>query len=215
VGGRPVRHGMPGDKSMHSKTLFGVLSVAANVIGYVPYGRDIVKGRTTPHVFTWLVWFLLAAIGFSVQVSNGAGAGSWVMGFTALATLAIFVAALKNGRKNVAPSDWVSLALAGLALLLWLFAKKPLLAIVLTTTVDVVGGFVPTFRKSYMRPREETVSLYVMYAVAWVFSLLALEKVDLTNALAPIVFITVNVALVAFLLVRRGQVMHSPRRSRS
>jgi hypothetical protein len=200
---------------MDSKTIFGVLSVVVSFLGYVPYFRDILKGRTTPHIFTWLVWFVLAAIGFSVQVSNGAGAGSWVMGFTALATLATFLAALKNGRANIARSDWVSLTLAGLALFLWFFTKEPLLAIVLTTTVDVVGGFVPTFRKSYTKPHEETASLYGMYALSWALSLLALERIDLTNALAPMVFMTVNVALVAFLLVRRGQVMRSPRNGRS
>lgn len=199
---------------MDPKTLFGVLSVVVNFIGYIPYFRDTLKGQTTPHIFTWLVWFVLATIGFSVQASNGAGAGSWVMGFTALATLTIFLSALKNGRKNIAQADWVSLALAGLALCLWFFTKNPLLAIILTTTVDVVGGFFPTFRKSYMKPREETVSLYVMYALAWMFSLLALEKFDLTNAFAPVIFIAVNVTLVAFLLVRRGQLM-SPARNRN
>lgn len=195
---------------MDPKTLFGALSVVVNFIGYVPYFRDTLKGQTTPHIFTWLVWFVLATIGFSVQVSNGAGAGSWVMGFTALATFIIFLTALKKGKKNIARADWVSLLLAGVALFLWFFTKNPLLAIALTTTVDVVGGFFPTFRKSYMKPHEETVSLYVMYALAWIFSLFALEKFDLTNAFAPVVFVVVNVALIVFLLVRRGQLRNKP-----
>lgn len=199
---------------MDLRTIFGILSVIVNFIGYIPYFRDTLKGRTTPHIFTWLVWFVLAAIGFSVQASNGAGSGSWVMGFTALATLTIFLMAFKKGRKNIARADWISLALAGLALCLWFFTQNPLLAIVLTTTVDVVGGFFPTFRKSFMKPHEETVSLYVMYALAWVFSLLALEKFDLINAFAPVIFIAINIALVIFLLVRRQQLM-PPKRSRT
>ena len=190
---------------MDPKTLFGVLSVVVSFLGYVPYFRDTLKGRTTPHVFTWLVWFVLAAIGFSVQVSNNARAGSWVMGFTALVTFIIFLAALKNSRKNITRADWISLALAGLALFLWFFTRNPLHAIVLTTAVDVAGGFFPTFRKSYMKPYEETISLYVMYALAWIFSLFALEKFDFTNAFAPVVFVVVNVALIVFLLVRRAQ----------
>jgi hypothetical protein len=108
---------------MDPKTLFGILSVIVNVVGYIPYFRDTLKGRTTPHIFTWLVWFVLAVIGFSVQVSNHAGAGSWVMGFTAFATLIIFLMALKNGKKDIARADWVSLALAGVALFLWFFTK--------------------------------------------------------------------------------------------
>jgi hypothetical protein len=42
-----------------------------------------------------------------------------------------------------------------------------------------------------MKPHQETVSLYAMYTLAWIFSLLALEKLDLTNAFAPVVFVMV------------------------
>jgi hypothetical protein len=66
-----------------------------------------------PHLPEFESWFVLAVIGFSVQV----------MGFTAFATLIIFLMALKNGKKDIARADWVSLALAGVALFLWFFTK--------------------------------------------------------------------------------------------
>jgi len=125
------------------------------------------------------------------------------MGFTAVATLIIFLLSLKNGEKQTARADWISLALAAIALTLWFVTKDPLTSIILTTLVDVVGGFFPTFRKSYRKPFEETISLYVSYAIAWMLSLAALEKVDLVNVFAPAVFIAVNAALIIFLMVRR------------
>ena len=188
---------------MEVKTILGILSVVVNFIGYIPYFKDVLQHRTKPHIFTWLVWSVLASIGFAVQLTNGAGAGSWVMGFTALATLIIFFLSIKNGEKHIVRADWISLGLAAIALALWFITKDPLISIILTTLVDVIGGFFPTFRKSYKKPFEETISLYVMYAIAWILSLAALEKVDVINAFAPIIFIGVNAALVIFLLVRR------------
>lgn len=188
---------------MEVKTIFGILSIVVNFIGYIPYFKDILKRRTKPHIFTWLVWSVLSSIGFAVQLTNDAGAGSWVMGFTALATLLIFFLSLKNGEKHIVRADWLSLTFAAIALVLWFVTKDPLISIILTTLVDVIGGFFPTFRKSYHKPFEETISLYVTYAIAWLLSLAALEKIDLINIFAPIVFIGVNASLVLFLVVRR------------
>jgi chromate transport protein ChrA len=191
---------------MDIKVVFGVLSVVANFIGYIPYFKDVLGKRTKPHVFTWFTWSVLATIGFFVQVTNDAGPGSWVMGFTALATFIIFLLALKQGEKNITKADWVSMVIAAIALALWFISKNPLLSIILITFTDVIGGFLPTFRKSYLKPYEETISLYVMYAIAWILSLLALEKLDLINAFAPVVFIVVNGVLVVFLFIRRKQI---------
>ncbi len=190
---------------MEIRTLLGVLSVVVNFIGYIPYFKDTLQKRTKPHVFTWLTWFLLPAIGFAVQVTNGAGPGSWVMGFTALASFVIFMFALKNGDKDITTADWISLSMGAIALLLWFFTKSPLLSIILITLADLMGGFFPTFRKSYMKPHEETISLYVLYVVAWALSLGALANFDFINAFAPIVFIFVNTAMVVLLVVRRKQ----------
>lgn len=185
------------------KTGLGILSVVVNFVGYVPYFKDVLQHRTKPHIFSWLVWAVLASIGFAVQVTHHAGAGAWVMGFTALATLSIFLLSLGNGEKHPARVDWISLVLAAVALTWWFVTKDPLASIILTTVVDVAGGFFPTFRKSYRKPFEETISLYVMYAIAWSLSLAALEKVDLINVFAPSVFIAVNTVLIIFLVVRR------------
>jgi hypothetical protein len=190
------------------KTLLGTVSVAVNFVGYIPYFRDVLQKKTKPHIFTWLVWCVLAGIAFAVQLTNNAGPGSWVMGFTTFATLTILLLALRGGEKGIVLADWISLAVAGIALLLWFFTKDPLLAIILITGADVAGGFFPTFRKSYYRPREETVSLYAWYALSWTLSLLALERFDFVNAFAPAVFIVLNGGLVVFLTVRRVQLTH-------
>lgn len=38
------------------KEIIGVTAVLLAFISYAPYIRDILKGRTKPHVYSWFVW---------------------------------------------------------------------------------------------------------------------------------------------------------------
>ncbi len=121
---------------MDYRVALGVIATVMALISYVPYIRDMVAGRTKPHAFTWLVWASLTAIAFAGQISDGAGPGAWVTGFTATVSFAIFAVALRHGEKDIAPMDWISLAGAGSGLLLWAITDQPLLAVVLITLID-------------------------------------------------------------------------------
>ncbi len=60
------------------KTLISIIAVLLTFGGYIPYILDTIRGKTTPHVYTWFIWALVTAIAFGLQVNAGAGVGSWV-----------------------------------------------------------------------------------------------------------------------------------------
>lgn len=148
------------------KQTLGIIALLLALVAYVPYIRDILKHKTKPHAFSWLTWSVLASIAFSVQILHDGGPGSWMMGFTACATLLIFLLSLHYGEKNILFVDWVSLGFAGIALLLWVLTDQPLLSVILISCIDAIGGFFPTFRKSISKPHEETAVIYLIYAVS-------------------------------------------------
>ncbi len=191
-------------ESMGYKSILGILAVLIGFIGYVPYFRNIILGRTKPHAFSWLVWGLLTAIAFAGQVVSKGGAGAWVTGFTAFVCLAIFVLALYKGSKDFPLIDWLSLAGAGIALLLWVATNNPVTAIILVTVIDLFG-FIPTFRKSYLRPNEETMFTYSMSGLKFVVGIVALEKISLVTALYPASLVITNGLFISLLVVRRAQ----------
>src|SRR3990167_9255905 len=125
----------------------GILATLIAIYAYIPYFRNIFRGKTKPHAFSWFVWFLLTAIAFFAQVSDNAGPGAWVTGFTAVICFVIFIFGLKRGEKDIVWIDWLSLVGALLALGLWAITNEPLLSVILITLIDALG-FVPTFRKS-------------------------------------------------------------------
>ena len=185
----------------------GILGFAATAIAlasYVPYFRDIFAQKTKPHAFTWLIWGVLTGIAFVGQIAGHAGPGAWVTGFTTFVCLAIAAIAAVNGERNIARLDWVALAGAGLALVVWFLTRGPLLSVILITVIDNVG-FIPTLRKSYYRPAEETMSTFVLSGLKWVLGIFALDHLSVTTALFPISIVVASWLFVVMLLVRRKQ----------
>ncbi len=106
------------------------------------------------------------------------------------------------------PSPLVPVAgiiiLALLGIVLWRVTESPLIAVIFVTVADGLAC-VPTFRKSYQKPREETISAYVLGALRSFISLPALATFNVTTALYPAFIGVVDLALVIFLIVRRRQ----------
>lgn len=187
------------------KSILGIVAIIIGLIGYVPYFRDIFRRSTKPHAFTWFVWASLTTIAFFGQLSDGAGAGAWVTGFTAFISIIIFFFALFWGEKNITHSDWWSLIGAVCALGLWGITHNPLYAIILITIIDALG-FYPTFRKSYNKPYQETLSTYTLSSIKFVVALIALESYTVTTWLYPFSLVIMNAAFVAMLYVRRKRI---------
>lgn len=186
------------------QTLLGSVAVIIGIVSYIPYLRHLFAGKTKPHAFSWFVWFMINAIAFSAQISAGAGAGAWVTGFTGIACLVVTIAAWKVGRQNITRLDWLFFAGALGALAVWAVTDDPLWSVILITGIDALA-FIPTFRKSYHKPDEETASVYALSAVKFAVSLAALSTVTLTTVLYPLSLVITNGLFAALILWRRNQ----------
>lgn len=187
------------------KTALGITATLMAFVSYIPYIRNMLSGKTKPHAFSWLVWGTLTAIAFVGQVTDGAGPGAWVTGFTACVSFFIFFTALKTGEKEITKSDWLSLIGAGVAMLLWWATSDPLVAVILITVIDALGFF-PTFRKSYHKPYQETAITFAISGLKFIVAIIALENLTPTTWLYPASLVVMNGLFVMMLLIRRKQV---------
>ncbi len=194
------------------KIILGVTATIVGFIGYIPYIRDTLRGKTKPHIFSWAVWGTLETIGFFAQIVTGAGAGAWVTGTSALITFFIMFLALRNSDKQIQFLDWIALTGALLGILLWRLTDNPLLAVICVMLADALG-FVPTFRKAYVKPAEETLTEYFLSAVKWSIALFALESFQLTTWLYPASLVLTNGLFVLMVLSRRNKRQYDSRRS--
>jgi hypothetical protein len=185
-----------------SPEVFGWVSLGVAVVGYAPYFKSIYAGKTKPHAFSWFIWGLLTTIAFFAQVTGGAGAGSWAMGFSAAMILCIAVLSLFKGEKEITTSDWIVFLSALAAIPVWYLTKDPLYAVILITAIDTLG-FWPTFRKSWGKPQEEPPIFYIISSTKFTLALLALENMNWTTALYPLSLVIMNLAFLLMIIYRK------------
>lgn len=185
---------------------FFLAVIAAAVIAWsdVPYVLDTLRGTTKPHPFTWFIWALINIIAFFAQLSRGGGFATLVTAVVVLGCLTIALMSVTRGEKRITRLDWICFLGALLSIVLWILSKDPFVAIVFVTLTDALA-FIPTFRKGYLRPFEETASSYALGVVGFVLELVAFQSFNPTTALYPVFIIAANVALAAMLLLRRRQ----------
>lgn len=184
------------------KTSFGIAAGVLGVISFLPYLRDVLRRKTKPHLFTWFVWGVLTATAFIVQILKGAGSGSWITGITAFTCFLTAGLAVPYGEKNIKVLDWISLLGAALGLFLWGITSDPLMAVILICIVDVLG-FVPTLRKGYAKPHEETLIFYLLSALKFTAGLIALRSYRPTTYLFPALVALINAFFATTLILRR------------
>jgi hypothetical protein len=189
------------------KEILSVIAIALTFIAFLPYIRSILSGKTKPHVFSWVIWGSTTFVVFLAQLADKGGVGAWPIGVSGLITIYVaLLAYIKKSDSTITRTDWLFFISAMTALPFWYFTSDPLWAVVILTTVDVVG-FGPTFRKAYSYPFEERLLFFVLVAIRNLISIAALEHYSLTTILFPAV--TALACLVFILMVayrRRMQV---------
>lgn len=187
------------------KELLGIVAGVLVVAGYVPYLRDILRGKTHPHVYSWFLWGLLTVVIFGIQITHHAGFGGLVTIIAGAMCLAVLVLGIRRGKTDITFSDNVVFVLTILCMVLWLLAKQPLTAMLLACLTDLLA-FVPTVRKSWAKPYTETLSLYQLNTVRFGLALVALDQFTFINAVWPAMWALINGLFSVFLIARRKAV---------
>ena len=189
---------------MEFKVIISSFVIFLTLAAYIPYLRDILRGKTKPHIFSWLSGSMGATIAFFLQVLGGAGVGAWPMAAVALACIPIFLLSFKYGTKDIVQKDVYMIALSLIALAMWLVANEPVISIILLT-VSQIMAFVPTIRKTWHDPHSETISFYQISTVRHGLAIVALEQTNILTALYPAAWLVTNALIVAVIFYRRKQ----------
>jgi len=187
------------------KSVIGLIAIALVFVGYVPYIRDIVKGKTHPHAYSWFLWASVGLIIFALQLTAGGGVGAYVTLSAVIITYVIFGLGLRYGKAEITRTDTVFFVLALIGIGLWLLAKQPVLSVILLDAVEVLA-FAPTIRKSWHRPHSETLSSYAMNSLRFGLALLAMAHYSVVTVLYPATWLVANVLFCVLLILRRRQV---------
>ncbi len=180
------------------ETIAIVASIIA-VIGNVPYLRDVIKKRITPHPYTWLIWSIVSLVNFFGQVEKGAGIGALPTASAEIFTIIIFLFSLQYGFKNIVKTDTYFLIAALLGIVPWILTKDPTLSVIIVVAIDLIA-FVPTLRKTWKNPKSETPLLYGMNVLRHILTLFSLGAYNIATTLHSIVMILTNSLMTLFII---------------
>lgn len=189
------------------KELLSAIAIALTFAAFIPYVRAIICGTTGPHVFSWVTWGATTFVVFLAQIEDNGGAGAWPIGVSGVITMLIaFLAFVKRTDITITRTDWVFFISALSSLPPWYLTSDPMWAVVVITTVDVLG-FGPTVRKVYSFPRSESLLFFALFAARNLIVILALENYSVTTVLFPAVTATACSLLVIMAFYRRRVLM--------
>lgn len=188
---------------MRYKELLSTAAIALTLIAFFPYIRSILRDEIKPHVFSWIIWGTTTFVVFLAQLDDNAGAGAWPIGVSGSITIFIaLLAYLKRADITITKTDCLFLVSALASLPFWYFTSDPLWAVVILTTVDVLG-FGPTVRKAYSFPYSESLSFFALFTTRNLIVIMALENHSVTTVLFPAVIAAACMLLMAMITYRR------------
>jgi len=183
------------------KTFLGLLPLILGVPSYAYYLHSVVKRKTVPHMYSWLIWAVLAGISFIAQVKGNAGPGAWNTGFTAVVCFAVFLISIKYGERKLNRADVSLLIMALLAIIALLLIDNAVIAVLLTTVAASIG-FTFTLKKAYHHPLEENRTTFFLNSLRNLISLFALNSISFVTFFYPFCMMVANFSVVATILAR-------------
>lgn len=184
------------------KEILGLMGTAVLMGGFAPYILALWRKTAKPHAFSWLLWGIVNAIVCAAQISEGAGPGAWTSGMAAFLNFCIGFYALRHGERDIAPADWLISGVALMAIPIWFAMKDPLWSVVLVSVIDTLA-FLPTIRKSWLRPHEEVAATFVCGFAGFGLSLAAVDTYNFTNICFQSKVLVVNALFIGMLMYRR------------
>jgi len=184
------------------KSVFAIVAAVITVTAFFPYIRDLLQGRTQPHIYTWLIWAITQSTAVAGIWYGGGGWGAVNLTVGTFFVFVIFLLSFKYGTRNITTFDTVTFIAALGAIFVWWGLKNPVLAVLLVTAIDVVG-YIPTFRKSFEEPWSETVVTWMAFVVGNILSIFALNAFNLLTLTYILTIIVANTVVVCICLIRR------------
>lgn len=189
--------------------LLGVSSGVFNVLGLIPYIRDIFLGKTKPERAMWWIYAVLFAVLFVAQANAGV---RWPLVFTAASLLSAgFIALLsvRYGYGKLHRRDVISLVIAGIGIVLWRLYNVPLVAIITIIAVDF-AGFWLTLVKTWHAPHSETLIAWQCSFIASLCSVLSVGNLQPAAIAYPLYSVLGTAAIVWLIVHRRAKVAVDP-----
>lgn len=181
----------------------GWLSFAILLSSYIPYIIDIVKGNTKPERAAFFIWTVLGFSLVSSQLAEGGRESVLLSVGGTIGPLIVFLLSIKYGVGGFLLRDKLSLAFAGLGLLLWYLTNNAAFALWITILVDM-SAFYLVLIKTYNDPSSELPLLWGGGVITGLLSAVSVGRFDV-NLLAFPTYYALSSGLIFSTIIYRSK----------
>lgn len=185
------------------KVLCASFAIVFAIVGFFPYFRDIFKRKTTPHLYTWLIWGITQSIAAAASWDGGGKFGAVCLVVETILVVLIFCLTFKYGTKHITRGDTIVLILALMAIAVWWHMSNHLVSVLMATSIDTMG-YIPTIRKAFAEPWSETLSFWSFMALANAFIIASSAEYNALTVTYAAVLSIANITVVTVCIIRRG-----------
>lgn len=187
---------------MTNSIILSIIWSSIIFFSYIFYIKEIVKWGVKPHIFSWFLWSSIVLTWYFIQFQNWAWYWSLILLSDWILWLIILALALKQWKKDITLMDKIILILWLVAIYLYAVEEKAFESIILLIIADTLA-YLPTFRKSFSKPFEESTSIFILWSIATIFWILAMDKVTFLTAWYQSAIFFINILLIFFIIIRR------------
>jgi hypothetical protein len=182
-----------------------LLSAAISLSGAFAYIRDMLRGKSKPNLVTWGLWAFAPLIATGAAISADSDLWATVRIFmSGFGPFLVFVAALfiSQAYWKLSKFDYLCGAMSIVALVAWLIADEPVLAILFAAVADLFAT-IPTIFKAWKHPETETLYTYFVGLFTASIVIPAIPVWNIENSAFQVYLLLANVAL--FFVVLSGK----------
>lgn len=165
--------------------IFGIIAGILSFSAYLFYIAAIIKGTTKPSRSTWFIWSFIGLMLAISYKASGAEDTIWVPVSEAIAPTIIALLSIKYGVGGKDKIDILAFAGSAFSLILWWLFNSPVVALVTNLTIDFFAS-IPTIKKSWHNPDEESRFAWNMTTLGNLFNLFAIDKLIFAVIIYPI-----------------------------
>ena len=176
----------------------------AGILGFIPYVLLIIsmrKGRMKPNLAGWILYTIAVMMIVASSIALGAWQAVWLAMTYIVGQILVIAISFKTGYFSFSKFDYACFAVSLLGLILWIYTKNPIYALVLNVFVDAMGTLTIA-RKTWLNPGTEDTLAWTLSFLVAVLNIFAIASFDIGNALYPIYFV-LAAALITILSLRK------------
>lgn len=170
------------------------------ILGFIPYIRSILRGKTVPKRASWAIWTVIGWVIFATYYASGSRNNLPEAFAIAIGPTVVFLFSLKRGEGGSTWFDWFCILGAALSLCVWKGFEAPVLGLSGGLLTDFLGLLL-TWRHLYEKPDSEEPEGWILWNIGNFFNLFTIERWTIQDALFPLYFF-VGTGVSLFLIVR-------------